>query len=119
MNKKILISSGGTGGHIFPAEALARDLIGRGYHVSLATDKRGLKYKNFAGGIPTYVLPSGGLKAGIFSKITSALSIGLGVIKAYAMIKKNKSTNCYRFRRVSLFPGCLRCAEKKYSNHHP
>ena len=40
----IALAAGGTGGHIFPACALARNLIGKGYRVILITDRRGEKY---------------------------------------------------------------------------
>src|SRR4030081_2360105 len=40
----ILLAAGGTGGHLFPAEALGVELIGRGYRVRLATDSRALRY---------------------------------------------------------------------------
>lgn len=40
----ILLSAGGTGGHLFPAEALAHELIGRGWTVHLATDARARQY---------------------------------------------------------------------------
>ncbi|RLQ88182.1 undecaprenyldiphospho-muramoylpentapeptide beta-N-acetylglucosaminyltransferase [Notoacmeibacter ruber] len=40
----ILLSAGGTGGHLFPAEALAHELIGRGWTVHLATDERAERY---------------------------------------------------------------------------
>ncbi|MDY8110760.1 undecaprenyldiphospho-muramoylpentapeptide beta-N-acetylglucosaminyltransferase [Fulvimarina sp. 2208YS6-2-32] len=36
----ILLSAGGTGGHLFPAEALAHELVARGHRVHLATDDR-------------------------------------------------------------------------------
>ncbi|MBP0615258.1 undecaprenyldiphospho-muramoylpentapeptide beta-N-acetylglucosaminyltransferase [Jiella mangrovi] len=36
----ILLAAGGTGGHLFPAEALAHELIARGYTVELVTDDR-------------------------------------------------------------------------------
>ena len=48
--KKILIATGGTGGHIFPAYSLANYLIDKNYSVKLSTDKRGFEdlksYKN-------------------------------------------------------------------------
>jgi UDP-N-acetylglucosamine--N-acetylmuramyl-(pentapeptide) pyrophosphoryl-undecaprenol N-acetylglucosamine transferase len=40
----ILISAGGTGGHLFPAEALAHELKARGWSVPLATDARAARY---------------------------------------------------------------------------
>jgi UDP-N-acetylglucosamine--N-acetylmuramyl-(pentapeptide) pyrophosphoryl-undecaprenol N-acetylglucosamine transferase len=40
----ILLAAGGTGGHLFPAEALGVELIRRGHRVRLATDSRALRY---------------------------------------------------------------------------
>uniref|UniRef100_UPI0017805627 glycosyltransferase n=1 Tax=Mesorhizobium mediterraneum TaxID=43617 RepID=UPI0017805627 len=45
----ILLAAGGTGGHLFPAEALAHELIRRGWAVHLATDDRA---ERFAGQFP-------------------------------------------------------------------
>ena len=44
IKKKILIATGGTGGHIFPAFSLANFLAKANYSVQLASDKRGLRY---------------------------------------------------------------------------
>jgi UDP-N-acetylglucosamine--N-acetylmuramyl-(pentapeptide) pyrophosphoryl-undecaprenol N-acetylglucosamine transferase len=40
----ILLAAGGTGGHLFPAEALGVELIKRGFRVRLVTDDRALRY---------------------------------------------------------------------------
>src|SRR6202012_3371658 len=40
----ILLAAGGTGGHLFPAEALGVELMKRGFRVRLATDSRALRY---------------------------------------------------------------------------
>ena len=46
MTKKpsIIIAAGGTGGHMFPAQALAEEMIERGWQVRLSTDARGKRY---------------------------------------------------------------------------
>ena len=48
MIKNIIIATGGTGGHIFPAYSLAKYLIKKNYNVKISTDKRGQKFlKNY------------------------------------------------------------------------
>ena len=44
MNKKIIFSAGGTGGHIFPAINLMKHFFERGYEVALVTDKKGSNF---------------------------------------------------------------------------
>lgn len=45
MPEKIaVVAAGGTGGHMFPAQALAEELIRRGWRILLATDERGALY---------------------------------------------------------------------------
>ncbi|WP_093157094.1 UDP-N-acetylglucosamine--N-acetylmuramyl-(pentapeptide) pyrophosphoryl-undecaprenol N-acetylglucosamine transferase [Aliiruegeria lutimaris] len=48
----IIIAAGGTGGHMFPAQALAEALLEKGWRVRLSTDARGARY---AGGFPDAV----------------------------------------------------------------
>lgn len=46
--KLIVLATGGTGGHVFPAEALAEVLLARGHRVVLVTDKRFANFKTGA-----------------------------------------------------------------------
>ncbi|WP_037308026.1 UDP-N-acetylglucosamine--N-acetylmuramyl-(pentapeptide) pyrophosphoryl-undecaprenol N-acetylglucosamine transferase [Ruegeria halocynthiae] len=45
----LLIAAGGTGGHMFPAQALAEAMLHNGWRVRLSTDARGARY---TGGFP-------------------------------------------------------------------
>ncbi|WP_170478845.1 UDP-N-acetylglucosamine--N-acetylmuramyl-(pentapeptide) pyrophosphoryl-undecaprenol N-acetylglucosamine transferase [Ruegeria arenilitoris] len=45
----LLIAAGGTGGHMFPAQALAEAMLSKGWRVRLSTDPRGARY---SGGFP-------------------------------------------------------------------
>ncbi|WP_377189990.1 UDP-N-acetylglucosamine--N-acetylmuramyl-(pentapeptide) pyrophosphoryl-undecaprenol N-acetylglucosamine transferase [Ruegeria meonggei] len=40
----LLIAAGGTGGHMFPAQALAEAMLHKGWRVRLSTDARGARY---------------------------------------------------------------------------
>ena len=48
----LVLAAGGTGGHMFPAQALAEVMLARGWRVRLSTDARGARY---AGGFPEAV----------------------------------------------------------------
>ncbi|NCO85395.1 MAG: UDP-N-acetylglucosamine--N-acetylmuramyl-(pentapeptide) pyrophosphoryl-undecaprenol N-acetylglucosamine transferase [Rhodobacterales bacterium] len=48
----LIIAAGGTGGHMFPAQALAEAMLAQGWRVMLSTDARGARY---AGGFPKAV----------------------------------------------------------------
>ncbi len=41
---RLVIAAGGTGGHMFPAQALAEAMLARGWRVTLSTDARGARY---------------------------------------------------------------------------
>ena len=53
-----LLCAGGTGGHLFPAEALAHELIARGWDVHLATDGRAGRYAGTFPAIAVHEIPS-------------------------------------------------------------
>ncbi|MDP9126701.1 MAG: undecaprenyldiphospho-muramoylpentapeptide beta-N-acetylglucosaminyltransferase [Pseudomonadota bacterium] len=83
----ILLAAGGTGGHVFPAEALARELLGRGLRVALMTDQRG---GAFSSDIPVavYRTRASGLGKGVVRKARSIAEMGIGVLQARSRLRK-------------------------------
>jgi len=87
----ILLTAGGTGGHLFPAEALANALKAAGCRVALATDKRANAY---AGSFPADEIveipsatPSG---RSVPQIVKAALMLAQGTLKASAVIRQMK-----------------------------
>jgi len=83
--KHIILASGGTGGHMVPAEALADELTARGHEVSLITDLRGDAYRNIMPNIDRMVLrATSHMRGGLFGKIGA----GFSIIKSYFKVRK-------------------------------
>ena len=59
MAKKIIFSTGGTGGHIFPAINLMKHFSEKGYEVVLVTDNRGNNFVNKYSKFKSYELSAG------------------------------------------------------------
>jgi UDP-N-acetylglucosamine--N-acetylmuramyl-(pentapeptide) pyrophosphoryl-undecaprenol N-acetylglucosamine transferase len=73
--RTIALAAGGTGGHLFPAEALAREWIARGHDVVIYTERRGAAYTKALQGLPFVVLPARSLAGGIGGKLAAAITI--------------------------------------------
>jgi len=71
----IALAAGGTGGHLFPAEALARELIARGHRVVIHTERRGATYTHALTGLDHIVLPASHLEGGLIKKARAGLTI--------------------------------------------
>lgn len=102
----IIISAGGTGGHMSPAAALAHNLIARGYRIVLMTDDRGVRYKNmFAEDVAIHVVRSGTAGAGIIGKIKGAYNLARGIMHALKTVKSIKPLCVVGFGGYPSFPG--------------
>lgn len=78
-----ILAAGGTGGHVFPAVAVAETLIARGHRVVVATDKRGAR---FEGDVETVRIAAGGLGGGVGAKLKDAMLIAVGTLQAARLI---------------------------------
>jgi len=108
----VLISAGGTGGHMTPAQALAADLLSRGYRVELVTDVRGATYAKMFEGIKLHVIRSGTLGAGVMGKVKGLANLALGIASAKRLISKLKPDLVVGFGGYPSFP-LVHAAQKK------
>ena len=86
----IVIAAGGTGGHFFPAEALAAELVARGHRIVLMTDARsgGLASATFAGR-EQYVIHGAGIAGrGLWRGAKAVGSLAAGVIQARSILAR-------------------------------
>ena len=91
MTKKIIFSTGGTGGHIFPAINLMKHFSDNGHKVLLVTDVRGNNFiKNYSE-FKSYVLKTGTpTNKNFFKKLFSFLVIFYSIIRSIIILKKEK-----------------------------
>ncbi|MFC7704035.1 glycosyltransferase [Plastorhodobacter daqingensis] len=88
----LLIAAGGTGGHMFPAQALAEAMVRRGWRVKLSTDARGARY---AGGFPhvvgvEQVASATFARGGVLARAVVPLRILGGVARAIASLSRDR-----------------------------
>ena len=87
----ILLAAGGTGGHLFPAEALGVELIKRGFRVRLATDSRALRYSGLFTRDMTDVVPSETVRGrDPVSLARTAIMLGYGTVVALNLVRRLK-----------------------------
>ena len=107
-NYKIIIATGGTGGHIFPAYSLAKHFIDKNFSVELISDKRGLKYIKNYNKIKITQIPSSTIfKKNIINTFTSIVIILYSLLKSFIFLLFNKPNFIFGMGGYSSFPICI------------
>lgn len=88
MTATIVLAAGGTGGHMFPAEALARELLARGLKVVLVTDVRGHAFGDALPEVPVERVRAATLGGGLVGKVRMFMELAVGVRQAKALLKR-------------------------------
>lgn len=88
----LVIAAGGTGGHMFPAQALAEAMLGLGWRVKLATDARGARYAGaFPAEVEREVLSAATFaRGGALAKLVAPLRIATGILSATLAMLRDK-----------------------------
>lgn len=88
----LIIAAGGTGGHMFPAQALAEVMLARGWRVRLSTDARGARYTSgFPDAVQIEQVASATFaRGGIAAKAMVPFRIGGGTLAAVARMLRDR-----------------------------
>ena len=107
-NIKIIVATGGTGGHVLPAYSLAKHFLNKNIHVELTTDKRGSKYlKNNTDIKITQIITSPLLKDNIFKIFSSLFIILYSIIRSFIFLLSNRPNLVFGMGGYSSFPVCV------------
>jgi len=105
---KIIIATGGTGGHVFPAYSLAKHLIEKKNEVEIISDERGIKYlKNFSDIKITKIISTTLFRKNIFKFFFSILIILYSILKSLIYLFFNKPKLVFGMGGYSSFPVCI------------
>ncbi|MHA1601093.1 MAG: undecaprenyldiphospho-muramoylpentapeptide beta-N-acetylglucosaminyltransferase [Alphaproteobacteria bacterium] len=84
----VILAAGGTGGHMFPAQALARELLARGRRVALITDRRGGGFGPDLPQVETHCIHAGAMAGtGLGKRLLGAIHLGIGFLQARDLMK--------------------------------
>jgi UDP-N-acetylglucosamine--N-acetylmuramyl-(pentapeptide) pyrophosphoryl-undecaprenol N-acetylglucosamine transferase len=87
----IVLSAGGTGGHLFPAQSLAAELVRRGKTIVVMTDRRGTNYAKAFPGAAIETVPSAAFSDRSFIRLLAApFEIAAGVVMSLAKLARIK-----------------------------
>ena len=88
-NPPILLAAGGTGGHVFPAEALAAELEARGRRLVLMTDRRGAAFGDVLGRIERHAIAARSPSVrGPVARGLAVLGLARAVVQAARVLRR-------------------------------
>lgn len=104
----VVLAAGGTGGHVFPAQALGTELTARGLKVALVTDDRGGVHGEHPGVSEIHTIRAGGLAGkGFGARIRSAMALTFGLLQARSILRRIRPAAVVGFGGYASVPTML------------
>ena len=111
--RPILVAAGGTGGHVFPAKALAEALLARGHRVALVTDRRGTAFETVGGALEVHRIRAAGIAGrGLLAKARAAGELLLGHFEARRLMRALRPAAVVGFGGYASVPTVLAAAAR-------
>lgn len=109
----VVLASGGTGGHMFPAEALASTLLARGHRVALVTDKRGQAFADRLPEVALHRIAAGRLDAGPIGKAIGIAEMVFGTLAAGSLLGRLRPAVAVGFGGYPSVPTMMAATRKR------
>jgi len=96
-SRPIILAAGGTGGHVYPALAVAKVLFQRAWPIAIITDDRGTAFGNQDFVSEIHHIKAASPTGSLYNKLVSLTQLGAGFLQARAILKKIKAVAAIGF----------------------
>lgn len=106
--RTIVLATGGTGGHIFPAQALAGGLADRGCRIAVVTDRRARSLGGILGDAEVFRISGAGVSGrSVLNRVGAIFQLGLGYLQARRILRKLNPAIAVGFGSYASLPTML------------
>ncbi len=110
----IVLVAGGTGGHVFPAEALAGALRAKGHTLALFTDSRGAAWTGALGDVTTHPIRAGPVTGvALGRRLKGMMDLALGALQSRLLLRRLAPSVVIGFGGYTTVPAILAAASLK------